>query len=251
MADALLDELNDWLRIPSISTGGGDPADLARAADWVIQRVRAVGGSGDKVVVNGGNPLAVGELRANRDGAPTVLIYGHYDVQSVGALDAWTSPPFEPTVRDGRLYARGACDDKGNFLPLLHVACELASAGELPVNVRVLVEGEEEIGSAAVAEWIRADTRGADAAIVFDSDMADERTPAITIGLRGIVQANISVRVGERDLHSGIYGGSVLNALHVLHAMLAEVVPGPDGSVREELRAGLEEPAELEREAWQ
>src|SRR4051794_26571263 len=247
----LRDELDDWLRIPSISTGGGDPADLARAADWVVDRLRAAGGEAEPVVLDGGNPLAVGELRAaSGAGAPTVLIYGHYDVQSVGTPDAWRPPPFEPTVRDGRLYARGASDDKGNFLPLLHVACELASAGELPLNVRVVVEGEEEAGGESVIEWIRSDRRGADAAIVFDSDMADESSPAITVGLRGIVQAKIAVRVGERDLHSGLYGGSVLNALHVLHAMLAEVAPGPDGRVREELRAGIEEPAQLERDSW-
>jgi acetylornithine deacetylase/succinyl-diaminopimelate desuccinylase-like protein len=203
------------------------------------------------VTIAGGNPLAVGDLRANRDGAPTVLIYGHYDVQSVGDPAAWQTPPFEPDLRDGRVYARGACDDKGNFLPLLHVACELASAGELPVNVRVLVEGEEEAGSGAVTEWLRADTRGADAAIVFDSDMADERTPAITVGLRGIVQVDMRVRVGERDQHSGIYGGSVLNALHVVHAMIANVAPGPGGRVREELRAGILDPAPAELDSWE
>ena len=246
----LLDELNAWLRIPSISTGGGDPADLARAAEWVCERVRAAGGSAEPVVVGGGNPLAIGELRASSAGAPTVLIYGHYDVQDAGDEARWTTPAFEPDIRDGRLYARGASDDKGNFLPLLHVACELARAGELPVNVRVVVEGEEEAGGASVAEWIRADERGADAAIVFDSDMADASTPAITVGLRGIVQANIAVRVGERDLHSGLYGGSVLNALHVLHDMIAEVVPGPDGRVSEELRAGIVEPDPAEAESW-
>jgi acetylornithine deacetylase/succinyl-diaminopimelate desuccinylase-like protein len=121
----------------------------------------------------------------------------------------------------------------------------------LPVDVRVLVEGEEEAGGEAVAEWVRADQRGADAAIVFDSDMADEHTPAITVGLRGIVLAEIAVRTADRDLHSGIYGGSVLNALHVLHAMLAEVMPGPDGRLREQLRAGIEEPSPAERESWQ
>jgi acetylornithine deacetylase/succinyl-diaminopimelate desuccinylase-like protein len=248
----LLEELTDWLRIPSISTGGGDPADIARACDWVCERVRAAGGECEPVRVGDGNPIAVGDLRANRDGAPTVLIYGHYDVQSTGPLEAWESPPFEPAIRDGRIYARGASDDKGNFLPLLHVACKLASAGELPVNVRVVVEGEEEAGSGAVNEWIRSDERGADAAIVFDSDMADERTPAITVGLRGMVQVQIDVRVGHRDLHSGIYGGSVLNALHVLHAMLAQVIPGPpaDGRLREELRAGIVEPAPAELESW-
>ncbi|MEA2469731.1 MAG: hypothetical protein QOE38_730, partial [Thermoleophilaceae bacterium] len=250
MHEALLEELGDWLRIPSISTGDADPADVRRAAEWVVERVRAAGGEAE-VVETRGNPLAVGELRASAAGdAPTVLIYGHYDVQSVGDPAAWQTPPFEPSVRDGRIYARGASDDKGNFLPLLHVACEMARAGDLPLNVRVLVEGEEEVGGESVAEWVRADERGADAALVFDSDMADSETPAITVGLRGIVQAAVTVRVAERDLHSGIYGGSVLNALHVLHAMLSHVVPGADGRLREELRAGIEEPAALERESW-
>jgi acetylornithine deacetylase/succinyl-diaminopimelate desuccinylase-like protein len=249
--DALLEELTDWLRIPSISTGDGDPADIRRAAEWVVERVQAAGGEAE-LVETAGNPLAVGELRASSAAgeAPTVLIYGHYDVQSVGDPAAWETPPFEPSERGGRLFARGASDDKGNFLPLLHVACEMARAGELPVNVRVLVEGEEEMGGKGVAEWVRADERGADAALVFDSDMVDADTPAITVGLRGIVQVAVTVRVADRDLHSGMYGGSVLNALHVLHAMLAQVVPGPDGRLRPELRAGIEEPAALERESW-
>ena len=249
MTGALLDELIGWLRIPSISTGGGDPADLARAAEWVCERVRAAGGSAE-AVATARNPLAVGELRANRPGAPTVLIYGHYDVQSPGPPEAWSSPPFEPQVRDGRIYARGAADDKGNFLPLLHAACALAREGELPVHVRVLVEGEEEAGSASVSEWIAADERGADCAIVFDSGMIDESTPAITVGLRGIAMASVTVRAAERDLHSGLYGGSVLNSLNVLTAMLAEVLPGPDGRPREELRAGIVEPSPRERESW-
>ena len=157
MADPLLNDLIDWLRIPSISTGGGKPEDLARAADWVCERVIAAGGTAAPDTSHGGHPLAVGELTASNGDAPTVLIYGHYDVQSVGDRDAWTSDPFEPDIRDGRIYARGAADDKGNFLPLLHVACELAKENALPVNVRVLVEGEEEAGSHAVAKWIHAD----------------------------------------------------------------------------------------------
>jgi|tagenome__1003787_1003787.scaffolds.fasta_scaffold20985844_4 acetylornithine deacetylase/succinyl-diaminopimelate desuccinylase-like protein len=251
MAEALLEELLDWLRIPSISTGGGKPEDLVRAADWVCERVTGAGGTASADTTHGGNPLAVGELPASGNGdAPTILIYGHYDVQSVGDPDAWSSDPFEPEIRDGRIYARGAADDKGNFLPLLHVACELARDKALPVNVRVLVEGEEEAGSLAVAKWIRADERKADAAIVFDGGMADERTPAITVGLRGVIACGITVRTAARDLHSGLYGGSVLNALHVLHGLLAQVVPGPDGLVREELRKGIEEPAPTEVESW-
>ena len=251
MPTSLLDELTDWLRIPSISTGGGDPADIARAADWVCERVTAAGGTAEANTSFGGNPLAVGELKASNGNAPTVLIYGHYDVQSVGDESAWTTPPFEPSIRDGRIYARGAADDKGNFLPLLHVACGLARDGSLPVNVRVLVEGEEEAGSGAVATWIAADEQGADCALVFDSGMADEQTPAITVGLRGMAMAQIEVRTGVRDLHSGMYGGSVLNALHVLHGMVATVAPGPDGRPRDELRVGIEPPSPTELESWE
>src|SRR2546423_15666749 len=242
MTSALREELVDWLRIPSIATGELDPEGLRRAAQWVVDRVRAGGGECE-VVETAGNPLAVGELSAARGDAPTVLIYGHYDVQSVGDPGAWISPPFEPTLRDGRLYARGASDDKGNFLPLLHVACEMATAGELRVNLRVLVEGEEEAGGESVAEWVRSDERGADAAIVFDSDMADEHTPAITVGLRGMVMADVSVRTGERDLHSGLYGGSVLKAGHVLPRLLAPGVAGPHGPARAELRPRIQGPA--------
>ncbi len=250
MDPRLLDELIDWLTIPSVSTGGGDPQAIERAAAWVLERVRGAGGEGELVRIGDGNPLAVGELRCAGAGAPTVLIYGHYDVQGPGPDELWSSPPFAPEVRDGRLYARGAADDKGNFLPLLHVACAMAAAGELPVNVRVLVEGEEEVAGEAVSEWIREDSRGADAAIVFDSGSPDPATPAITVGLRGMVMLNVAVTTAERNLHSGIYGGSVLNALHVLHRVLAEVLPGPDGRVREELRAGILAPSQAELASW-
>jgi acetylornithine deacetylase/succinyl-diaminopimelate desuccinylase-like protein len=246
----LLDELTDWLRIPSVSTGDGDRAELERAARWAVDRVRGAGGTADLVTVDHGHPLVVGELRAADANAPAVLIYGHYDVQSPGPPEAWTSPPFEPTIRDGRLYARGASDDKGNFLPLLHVACALARDGALPVHVRVLVEGEEEVGGESVARWLRADERGADAAVVFDAGGDDPDVPAVTVGLRGMVQLRVRVRTGERDLHSGMYGGVALNAVHAMHARLAAVLPGPDGRVREELRAGIEPPAPAEVESW-
>jgi acetylornithine deacetylase/succinyl-diaminopimelate desuccinylase-like protein len=251
MPPTLLEDLIDWLRIPSISTGEGEAADLERAAAWVLDRVREAGGAGELVRVGEGNPIAVGELRASDPDAPTVLIYGHYDVQSPGPPEAWASPAFEPEIRDGRLYARGAADDKGNFLPLLRAACDLAREGALPVHVRVVVEGEEEVGSPSIARWVEEDERGADAAIVFDSGMADERTPAVTVGLRGVVQLDFAVRTGVRDVHSGLYGGAARNALHVLHAMLATVVPDASGRVREELRAGVVEPAPAERASWQ
>ena len=169
-----------------------------------------------------------------------VMIYGHYDVQDPGEPEDWTSPPFEPTVRDGRLYARGATDDKGNFLPLLHVACAMARAGELPVHIRVLIEGAEETGSDDVNEWVLADARGADAVIVFDSGMVDAATPALTLATRGMVFAHVEVRTGTQPAHSGMYGGAALNAFHALHKALAAVLPGPDGRLPEPLRAGVD-----------
>src|SRR5437764_9246423 len=156
MTRALLDEVMELMRIPSVSTGAGDPEALRRAAGWLAERIDAAGGE-VRLEETGGSPLVVGDFAAARSGAPTVLIYGHYDVQGPGPPELWQSDPFEPEVRDGRLYGRGTADDKGNFLPLLHTACELAGAGELPLNVRVLVEGEEEAGSLHVNQWILAD----------------------------------------------------------------------------------------------
>jgi acetylornithine deacetylase/succinyl-diaminopimelate desuccinylase-like protein len=248
---ALREELDEWLRIPSVSTAGGDGPALARSCDWVCERIEAAGGSAQAVSVDGGHPMAIGELSAARPGAPTVLAYGHHDVQAAGPLELWDSPPFEPTERNGRIYARGSADDKGNFLPLLHVACELARAGELPVNVRFLVEGEEEIGSPSVLKRLRTGEDDADCAIVFDSLMVDERTPAITLAARGLVQASVEVRTAERDLHSGLYGGAVLNAAHVLMAMLAQVAPDAQGRVRPELAAGVVAPTQEERASWE
>jgi acetylornithine deacetylase/succinyl-diaminopimelate desuccinylase-like protein len=248
--DALIHEAADWLRIPSISAGARNDGALREAAEWALRRVRDAGGTCDLVDTPGGAPLVVGELRAARADAPTVLIYGHYDVQDPGDEQAWTTPPFEPDIRDGRLYARGAADDKGNFLPLLHVACAMADAGELPVHVRVLIEGAEETGSDDVNDWVLADERGADCAIVFDSGMVDAETPAITIATRGIVFASIEIRTGERIAHSGVYGGAALNAFHALHRALAAVLPGPHGRPPDALRAGVEPPSDEELAAW-
>ena len=171
-------------------------------------------------------------------------------MQDPGPLDAWESPPFEPTERDGRLYARGAADDKGNFLPLLHVACELASAGELPVNVRFLIEGEEEIGSEGVMRHLRDEPPEVDAAIVFDSLMADERTPAINTGTRGLVQGPVEVRTGGRDLHSGLYGGAVLNATHVLMEVLRAVLPDRTVASARSSAPASRRSSDAERESW-
>jgi acetylornithine deacetylase/succinyl-diaminopimelate desuccinylase-like protein len=248
--DAAVHELADWLRIPSVSTAGGNPAGLRAAAEWARAKVIAAGGTCELVAEGGHPPLVAGELRAARDDAATVLIYGHYDVQDPGDLERWTAPPFEPDIRDGRLYARGASDDKGNFLPLLLVACELARAGELGVHVRVLIEGEEEVPADTAERWVVADERGADAAIVFDAGMLDAATPALTVATRGMVWADVVVRTGDRPAHSGEFGGAALNAVHALHRVLGAVLPGPDGRPPEPLRAGIEPPSAEELAAW-
>jgi acetylornithine deacetylase/succinyl-diaminopimelate desuccinylase-like protein len=249
--DALLHEAADWLRIPSISAGERNPEALEAAAVWAQKRVLAAGGACELVDTPGGAPLVVGELRAARDDAPTIMVYGHYDVQDPGDESLWSSSPFEPDIRDGRMYARGASDDKGNFLPLLHVACAMADAGELPVHVRVLVEGAEETGGDDVNQWVLADERGADAVIVFDSGMVDADTPALTVATRGNVFVHLTVRTGERNAHSGMYGGAALNAFHALHRILGAVLPGPDGRLPEDLRAGITPPTPAEVAGWE
>ena len=249
MNERMLEELIEWLRIPSISSGGGDPADLQRAAEWARDKITASGGEAE-VVATKLNPLVVGELRAAKSDAPTVMIYGHYDVQSANPVDAWDSPPFEPEVRNGRLYGRGTADDKGNFYPLLFVACELAERNALPVNVRILIDGEEEIGGDSATKWIENDDRGADCAVIFDAEMLDEETPAICLGVRGIIAAMLHVKTARVNMHSGLYGGSVLNALHVIHNLLGELMPGPRGLLRDELRKGVVPPSPEEIESW-
>src|SRR4051794_20814385 len=240
----LLDDLNELLRIPSVSAGRPNPEGIRQASEWVRDRVLRAGGEAE--LLGEHNPIVYGELRANRDGAPDVIVYGHYDVQDVGPEDEWQSDPFEPAVRDGRLYARGSSDDKGNFLPVLHAACELHAASELPVNVRVRIEGEEEASSGQVMEWIARDERGADAAIVFDSGMASEELPAITTACRGGVMLTVTVRVAERDLHSGLYGGVAPKASHAPMQMLDARVPDlPDA-----LQAGVAPVADAERDSW-
>jgi acetylornithine deacetylase/succinyl-diaminopimelate desuccinylase-like protein len=247
-SDELLPELFEFLRIPSVSSGDGDPADLERAAEWVCERVREAGGEA-ALHDYGRNPVAVGTIRCGRPDAPHVLVYGHYDVQTVAPLEAWHSPPFEPEVRDGYLYARGASDDKGNFHTLLAPLVDLARAGELAVDVTVASDGEEEIGGDSVVRWLdEADTRF-DAAIVFDGGFVAPQRPSLTTGTRGIVQGNARVRTGSRDVHSGVYGGAGLNAAHVA-AQLIAAADRRDGHLPATLEAGVVPPSPDEVASW-
>ena len=246
----LRSELAELIAIPSISADPAHAADVLAAGEWVCDRVRAAGGEAE-IVRQGESPLVIGEVRASRDAdsAPTVLCYGHFDVQPPDPLDLWESEPFALTERDGWLYARGIADDKGQLFMLLEAARRLAEAGELPVNVRFTCDGEEETGGHSIVEYLEADERGADAAIVFDSGMVKVGLPAINIAVRGMCYFHVEVRTGKRDLHSGVYGGSSLNAMHALMQALGAVVPR-NGRVPEELRVGIAPVAEEESGAW-
>jgi acetylornithine deacetylase/succinyl-diaminopimelate desuccinylase-like protein len=244
---AWLDELSDWLRIPSVSADPAHAGDVRRAGEWVCEFVRGAGGTAE-LVETGTHPLTVGEIRASAGAAdaPTVLLYGHFDVQPPAPLELWESDPFEPEIRDGCLYCRGAVDDKGNAYLLLKAARLLAEEGALPVNVRVAFDGEEEIGGHSIVDFLAADERGADACLIFDSGMPREGVPAFDLAVRGLAYFHVGLRTGERDLHSGLFGGAALNAVHALIHALEAVTSLPD-----ELRAGVVPPTEEEVRSWQ
>ncbi len=248
---SLVAGLSELIAIPSISADPAHRGDVQRAAEWVVGRIRQAGGEAD-VVDWHSSPLAIGEVRASRapESAPTILSYAHFDVQPPDPLELWDSPPFELTERDSWLYARGVADDKGHLSMLLEAVESLASAGELPVNVRFACDGEEETGGRSVLEWLEQDTRGADAALVLDGGMLRRDVPAFEIGLRGICYFHVTVRTGERDLHSGMYGGVALNALHALNRSLAGVLAGPSGLLPEPLRVGITAPTDEELAGW-
>jgi acetylornithine deacetylase/succinyl-diaminopimelate desuccinylase-like protein len=244
------DELAGFLRIPSVSADPARGGDVARAGEWVCELLREAGGTSELVDWEG-QPLAIGELAASRRGAeaPTVMCYGHFDVQPPDPLELWDSPPFEPEIRGEHLYGRGVADDKGQLYLLLAGARELARAGELPVNVRFICDGEEETGGQSIIEFLKRDERGAQAAVIFDSEMIRRGLPAFNIATRGLAYFHLTMRTGGRDLHSGVFGGAALNAAHALietlHALIAV-----DGRLAQPLREGLVEPTPEELASW-
>ncbi|MGH2873644.1 MAG: M20/M25/M40 family metallo-hydrolase [Solirubrobacteraceae bacterium] len=244
------DELAGWLRIPSISADPAHAGDVRTAGEWLCELVRGVGGDCELIDWRG-QPLAIGELRASSDpaGAPTVVCYGHFDVQPPDPLGLWSSDPFEPEIRDGRLYGRGVADDKGQLYMLLAAARGLVRAGSLPVNVRFACDGEEETGGHSILEFLEDDGRGADAAVIFDSGMIAPGRPAFDVATRGMAYFHLTLRTGERDLHSGMFGGAALNAAHALVCTLAPLLAS-DGRLAEPLRAGIAPPAPEELEGW-
>jgi len=216
-------ELDEFLRIPSVSARSEHNADTARCADWLATQLRKAGMEAS-VHPTAGHPIVLGEWRKAGKDAPTVLVYGHYDVQPVEPLELWTSPPFEPTVRDGRLYARGSVDDKGQLY--IHVkAAEalLRERGALPVNLVILAEGEEEVGSEHLSEFVERHAKqlACDAVVISDSAMFAPGQPSLLSSLRGIAYFQVDVQGPSGDLHSGSYGGAVVNPAMALARMLS------------------------------
>jgi acetylornithine deacetylase/succinyl-diaminopimelate desuccinylase-like protein len=242
------EELRELVAIPSVSADPAHADDVRAAADWLAGFVREAGGSAE-VVPTETQPLIIGDLAASNGSAPTVLVYGHVDVQPPDPLDLWESDPFSLEERDGWLYGRGVSDDKGQLYMLLKAAAELAAAEELPVNVRVACDAEEETGGHQIVDFLAADERGADAAVIFDSGMTTRGVPEFNVATRGLVYFHLTVRTGVRDLHSGLYGGAALNAFHALNEILGAVLPR-DGVLPEPLRAGIVPPTEEEVAGW-
>ncbi len=218
-------ELLDFLTIPSISSLKEHTQDVANAADWVAARMQEAGIEQVSIMQTGGHPVVYGQW-LNAPDKPTVLIYGHFDIQPVDPLELWHNPPFEPVIKDGKVIARGATDDKGNMLvPILAVEALLKTEGSLPVNVKFLFEGQEEIGSPQLPSFIEGykDLLACDLVLSADGGQWEPKQPALWVGLRGLCALQINVKGANSDLHSGSYGGVVQNPLHALVELLASM----------------------------
>jgi acetylornithine deacetylase/succinyl-diaminopimelate desuccinylase-like protein len=248
----LLAELKEFLRIPSISTLPEHRPDIDRASTFVAGSLRTAGMENVEIVPTAGHPLVYADWM-HAPGKPTVLCYGHYDVQPADPLELWHTPPFEPTERDGNLYGRGTADDKGQmYMHIKAVEALRAVHGALPINVKFLVEGEEEVGGAAIARYVaeQAGKLKADVALVSDTAMYAEGMPTLCIGLRGLIYLEVEASGPMRDLHSGLYGGAAPNAVYGLIELLAKA-KSADGVLRiPGIYRDVEEPAPAELESW-
>jgi acetylornithine deacetylase/succinyl-diaminopimelate desuccinylase-like protein len=223
--DRYLSELKQYLAIPSISALPQHQADVRRCGEWTAEEMRRIGLENVRVIDTPGNPVIYGDW-LHAAGKPTMLFYGHYDVQPVDPVDLWQSPPFEATVRDGEIYARGAADDKGQvFMHLKAIEAHLKKGGSLPLNVKLVIEGEEEVGSVNLDNFIREHKAALAASVVVisDSAMFDRGVPSICYSLRGLAYLQIDVRGTASDLHSGVFGGAVINPAMALAQMLAQM----------------------------
>lgn len=236
------EELFELLRIPSISAENGHKADMVKCAEWLKGALLKAGADSAAVMPTEGNPVVYAEKKVS-DLVPTVLVYGHYDVMPVDPIEQWTTPPFEPVIRDGKIYARGADDDKGQSFMHIKAMETMINTGDMPCNLKFMLEGEEEIGSASLAKWCEEykDMLRADTIIVSDTSLLSWKTPSITVGLRGLCYMEVEVTGPNKDLHSGLFGGAVANPINVLSGMIASLtdengritIPGFYDDVRE------------------
>ncbi|MFN8298764.1 MAG: dipeptidase [Chitinophagales bacterium] len=222
--ERFLNELLDLLRIPSISADAKYDADVARCAEAVKQRLLEAGVDNAEICPTAGHPIVYGEKMIDPK-LPTVLVYGHYDVQPADPLDLWTSPPFEPVVKDGNIYARGACDDKGQMYMHVKAFEMMIRNNALPCNVKFMIEGEEEVGSVNLESFAKANSAKlkADVVLISDTSMISNEDPSITTGLRGLSYLEVEVTGPNRDLHSGVYGGAVANPINILCDMISSL----------------------------
>ena len=222
--DRFLQELLDLLRIPSVSADPKYSADVARTAEAVKQRLLEAGADRAELVPTQGHPIVYGEKIIDPQ-LPTILVYGHYDVQPADPLNLWTSPPFEPVVKDGKIFARGACDDKGQVYMHIKAFEAMVKTNNLPANVKFMIEGEEEVGSSHLGQFLRDNKEKlkGDIILISDTSILSNDQPSIDVGLRGLSYLEVEVTGPNRDLHSGVYGGAVGNPINVLCALIASL----------------------------
>ncbi len=223
--DRFLKELSEFLAIPSVSSQSNHNDDTRRCAQWVADQMRAIGMQNVEIYETPGHPIVCGEW-LGAPGKPTILFYGHYDVQPVDPVNLWTSPPFQATIRGDNLYARGAADDKGQvFIHFKAIEAYMKNHGKLPVNIKMLIEGEEEVGSANLENFVKehAEMLKADLVLISDSSMFKKGVPSVCYGLRGLAYMEVEVTGPNRDLHSGTFGGSVHNPIQALSEMIASL----------------------------
>jgi acetylornithine deacetylase/succinyl-diaminopimelate desuccinylase-like protein len=223
--DRFLEELFGLIRIPSISSLPENKPDMVRAANYWKDSILKAGADKAEVIASDGNPVVYGEKMINPD-LPTILVYAHYDVMPVDPIELWDSKPFEPIVKDGKIYARGANDDKGQGFMHAKAFESMVKSGTLPCNVKFMIEGEEEVGSPSLAKWCteHKEMLKADIILVSDTSMIDPQTPSVTVGLRGLAYMEVEVTGPETDLHSGVFGGAVANPVNVLCNMIASLI---------------------------
>lgn len=247
-----LDELKQWLTIPSISALSAHKEDMLSAANWLLDTLKRAGLENIELHPTAGHPVIYADY-LHAPGKPTILVYGHYDVQPVDPLNLWTTPPFEPEIRDGKLYARGATDDKGQiFVHIKAIEAILKQEGTLPVNIKLCIEGEEEIGSANLPPFLEANKLklAADAVLVSDTSLLERGRPAICTGLRGLCSLEVIVNTALTDLHSGTFGGGVPNALHALVSLLSSLHDDKGRVAVEGFYQGVPELSPLMREEF-